>query len=55
MQDTEYRVCPTDLYDEDLLDNVIEKLIEKYKETKRKEILNEIDILFDLHCLAGLL
>ncbi len=43
------------LYDEDLLDNVIEELIEKYKETKSKEILNNIDILFELHCLAGLL
>lgn len=43
------------LYDEDLLDNVIEELIEKYKETKSKEILNDIDILFEFHCLAGLL
>ena len=34
------------LYDEEL-DNVVEELIEKYKETKSKEILNNIDILID--------
>ena len=34
------------LYDEEL-NNVVEELIEKYKETKSKEILNNIDILID--------